>query len=140
MALHPQAAGTYLARGEKYYISNGNCAALVSTFGKITDAEIISRGKLAWDSSLSTINVGKFELGLASMGICSHAFYEAICHAADRTLYGRQVTDFPHVKKFFSEAYCRLVAVKMVGLRATDYLRTASDDDRRYLLYISSSR
>lgn len=162
MTLHPQADGTYLARGEKYYIGNGNCAALVSTFGKIagtgeyvffvvssdhpnyesvkkidtsgvrqaygahyalhdypiTDAEILSRGKLAWDSSLSTINAGKFELGFASMGICAHAFYEAIRHAADRTLYGRQVTDLPHAEKLFSEAYCRLVAMKMVGLRA----------------------
>lgn len=179
MTLHPQADGTYLARGEKYYIGNGNCAALVSTFGKIagtgeyvffvvktdhpsyecvkkidtsgvrqafvahyalhdypiTDAEILSRGKLAWDSSLSTINVGKFELGFASMGICAHAFYEAMGHAARRTLYGRQVTDFPHVKKIFSEAYCRLVAMRLVGLRAADYLRAASDDDRRYLLY-----
>ncbi len=179
MTLHPQADGTYLARGEKYYIGNGNCAAYVSTFGKIagsgeyvffvvrsdhpnyecvkkidtsgvrqayvahyalrdypiTEAEILSRGKLAWDSSLSTINVGKFELGFASMGICTHAFYEAIGHAAGRTLYGRQVTDFPHVRKLFSEAYCRLAAMKLVGLRAADYLRAASDDDRRYLLY-----
>lgn len=179
MTLHPQADGTYLARGEKYYIGNGNCAAYVSTFGKIagsgeyvffvvrsdhpnyecvkkidtsgvrqayvahyalrdypiTESEILSRGKLAWDSSLSTINVGKFELGFASMGICTHAFYEAIGHAAGRTLYGRQVTDFPHVRKLFSEAYCRLAAMKLVGLRAADYLRAASDDDRRYLLY-----
>ncbi|MFH1035608.1 MAG: acyl-CoA dehydrogenase [Pseudomonadota bacterium] len=179
MTLHPQDDGTYLANGEKYYIGNGNCAALVSTFGKIagsgeyvffvvrsdhpnyecvkkidtsgvrqayvahyalrdyptTDADILSRGQLAWNSSLSTINVGKFELGFASMGICTHALYEAIGHAAGRTLYGRQVTDFPHVKKLFSEAYCRLTAMRLVGLRAADYLRAASDDDRRYLLY-----
>lgn len=179
MTLHPQPDGTYLARGEKYYIGNGNCAALVSTFGKIagsgeyvffvvktdhpkyecvkkidtsgvrqayvahfalhdypiTEAEILSRGKLAWNSSLSTINVGKFELGFASMGICTHAFYEAIAHAANRELYGRKVTDFPHVRKLFTEAYCRLAAMRLFGLRAADYLRSASDADRRYLLY-----
>jgi acyl-CoA dehydrogenase len=179
MTLHPQPGGGYLARGEKYYIGNGNCAALVSTFGKIaggdeyvffvvrtdhakyecvkkidtsgvrqayvahyalhdypiTEADILSRGKLAWESSLSTINVGKFELGFASMGVCTHAFYEAIAHAHGRVLYGRRVTDFPHVKKLFTEAYARLAAMRLVGYRAKDYLRAASDEDRRYLLY-----
>ena len=36
MVLVPQADGTHLARGSKYYIGNGNCAAMVSTFGKIS--------------------------------------------------------------------------------------------------------
>ena len=35
MTLVPQDDGSYLARGSKYYIGNGNKAALVSTFGKI---------------------------------------------------------------------------------------------------------
>ncbi len=34
MRLVPQADGGYVARGSKYYIGNGNEAALVSTFGK----------------------------------------------------------------------------------------------------------
>jgi len=34
MQLIPQADGGYVARGSKYYIGNGNEAALVSTFGK----------------------------------------------------------------------------------------------------------
>lgn len=38
MTLHPQSDGSWLARGSKYYIGNGNCAALVSTFGKIADS------------------------------------------------------------------------------------------------------
>jgi acyl-CoA dehydrogenase len=45
------------------------------------------------------------------------------------------VTDFPHVKQLFTDAYARLVAMKLVALRAADYLRAASPDDRRYLLY-----
>ena len=179
MMLYPQADGTYLARGSKYYIGNGNVAALVSTFGKIhgsgeyvffvvetqhpkyecvkkidtsgvrqayvseyklndypiTDKDIVSRGQLAWDSSLNTVNVGKFELGWASIGICTHCFYEAINHAASRQLYGQLVTDFPHVKKMLTEAYARLVAMKLVALRSGDYLKAASDNDRRYLLY-----
>jgi acyl-CoA dehydrogenase len=45
------------------------------------------------------------------------------------------VTDFPHVKMMFTEAYARLVAMKLFTLRAADYMRIANPDDRRYLLY-----
>ena len=45
------------------------------------------------------------------------------------------VTDFPHVKQMFVDAYARLVAMKLFALRAADYLRSASAADRRYLLY-----
>ena len=179
MTLTPQADGGYLASGSKYYIGNGNCAALVSTFGKIagsgeyvffvvdprhekyhcvkkidtsgvrqayvaeyrlddypvSEGDILSRGDHAWNSSLNTINVGKFELGCASIGIATHCFYEALNHAAGRNLYGRYVTDFPHVRKLLVESYARLIAMKLVAYRSADYLRAASDDDRRYLLF-----
>lgn len=179
MTLIPQEDGTYLARGSKYYIGNGNCAALVSTFAKLSttgeyvffvvdpehekyecvkkidtsgvrqayvaeyalhdypiqEADILSRGELAWNSSLNTINVGKFELGCASIGIATHCFYEALNHAAARNLYGRWVTDFPHVRRLFVESYARLIGMKLFAYRAADYMRSASDDDRRYLLF-----
>ena len=61
--------------------------------------------------------------------------YEAVRHAANRHLYGQAVTDFPHVKQLFTDAYARLVAMKLVALRAADYMRSANPDDRRYLLY-----
>lgn len=101
----------------------------------ITDAEILSRGQAAWDAALNTVNIGKYNLGWASIGICTHAFYEAINHAANRRLYGMFVTDFPHVKQMFTEAYARLIAMKLFALRAADYFRSASAQDRRYLLY-----
>ena len=50
----------------------------------ITEAEILSKGQAAWDSALNTVNVGKYNLGWASIGICTHALYEAINHAANR--------------------------------------------------------
>ncbi|MCP4044969.1 MAG: acyl-CoA dehydrogenase [Gammaproteobacteria bacterium] len=102
---------------------------------EITDKQILARGDDAWNAALNTVNVGKFNLGWASIGICTHAFYEAIDHAADRRLYNMQVTDFPHVKRLFTDAWARLVAMKLFALRASDYLRSASADDRRYLLY-----
>ena len=176
MTLTPTGDGRYVARGGKYYIGNGNKAAIVSTFGKladsdeyvffgvdsqnehyhlvknvcasqnyvsqyeledypITDEDIIARGEHAWNSALNTVNIGKYNLGWASIGMCTHALYEAIHHAANRRLYGIYVTDFPHVKQMFTDAYARLVAMKLFALRAADYMRVASPEDRRYLLY-----
>jgi acyl-CoA dehydrogenase len=176
MAIEPLGDGSYRANGRKYYIGNGNQAALVSTFGKFTDTgeycffaadsqhpnyeclqnvchsqnfvseyelrdypfrdeDILSRGDEAWNTALNTVNIGKYNLGWASIGICTHALYEAIHHAAHRELYGMHVTDFPHAKVLLTDAYTRLVAMKLVALRAADYMRSASADDRRYLLY-----
>jgi acyl-CoA dehydrogenase len=101
----------------------------------IYESDILSRGQEGWDAALNTVNVGKYNLGWASIGICTHAFYEAIDHAANRVLYGKHVTDFPHIKQLLTDAYCRLVAMKAFALRASDYMRTASAQDRRYLLY-----
>lgn len=176
MTLTPTGEGEYVASGSKYYIGNGNDAAIVSTFARmsdtgeycffatdsqhpnyrlvknvvnsqsyvaeyalddypVTDADILSRGEEAWNAALNTVNIGKYNLGLASIGMCTHALYEAIHHAAHRHLYGMTVTDFPHVKRLFTDAYARLVAMKLVALRASDYMRSATRDDRRYLLY-----
>ena len=176
MSLHPVDQENFQAKGKKYYIGNGNQAALVSTFGKrsdtgefvffavdsqhkdyhciknvvhsqnyvsefelenypITRDDVLSQGSEAWDSALNTINICKFNLGWASIGICTHSLYEAINHASNRHLFDQCVTDFPHVQKLFVDAYCRLVAMKLFSQRAIDYMRSASKEDRRYLLY-----
>jgi len=164
------------ANGRKYYIGNGNKAAVVSTFGRfdgsdeyvffasdpdhenynliknvaasqnyvsefelndypVTDDDILHRGPEAWNAALNTVNIGKYNLGWASIGICTHAMYEAITHANNRVLYGHKVTEMPHVRKMFVDAYSRLVAMKLFALRAADYMRVASREDRRYLLF-----
>ncbi len=164
------------ANGRKYYIGNGNEAAIVSTFGRFEDGDdyvffaadpkhesyhlvqnvvasqnyvsefelrdypvreedILHRARGAWDAALNTVNIGKYNLGWASIGMCTHALYEAITHANNRVLYGNPVTDFSHVRRMFVEGTSRLVAMKLFALRAADYMRTASSDDRRYLLY-----
>jgi acyl-CoA dehydrogenase len=176
MILTPRGDGTYTAKGGKYYIGNGNKAAIVSTFGKFADSDdyvffaadsqhdryhliknvcasqnyvaqfelddypvaetdILARGEHAWNSALNTVNIGKYNLGWASIGMCTHALYEAIHHASNRRLYNMYVTDFPHVKQMFTDAYARLTAMKLFALRAADYMRVASPEDRRYLLY-----
>ncbi len=97
--------------------------------------DVLHTGPAAFDAALNTVNVGKFNLGFASIGICEHAFFEAITHADARVLYGIRVTDFPHVRQAFTDAYARLVAMKLFAGRAIDYMRSADADDRRYLLY-----
>ncbi|MCP4763341.1 MAG: acyl-CoA dehydrogenase, partial [archaeon] len=101
----------------------------------ITESEILAKGQEAWDMSLNTINVGKYNLGWASIGIATHSFYEALNHASNRILFNHAVTEFTHIQQFFVDSYCRLIAMKLFALRAKDYIRTASPDDRRYLLY-----
>ncbi|MBW1894631.1 MAG: acyl-CoA dehydrogenase [Deltaproteobacteria bacterium] len=101
----------------------------------ITEADILSRGSEAWDSALNTINVGKYNLGWASIGVCSHAFYEAITHAANRNLFNHYVTDFTHIRQLFTDSFARICAMKLFALRNSDYMKSASSEDRRYLLY-----
>ncbi len=101
----------------------------------LSEADLLSIGPKAWDDALNTVNICKYNLGWASIGICTHAFYEAINHAANRRLYGMAVTDFAHVRQMFVDAYARLTAMKLFAMRASDYMRSAADDDRRYLLY-----
>ena len=106
----------------------------------ITEADILSRGTPAWDSALNTVNIGKFNIGPASLGIAEHCFYEAITHASNRILYGMKVTDMPHVRKNFMDAWLRLLGMKIYQRRATDYFRGAGENDRRYLLYNPTSK
>jgi acyl-CoA dehydrogenase len=101
----------------------------------VRNEDILHTGKDAFYAALNTVNVGKFNLGFASIGICEHAFYEAITHADGRVLYGHKVTEFPHVRQLLSDAYARLVAMKLFGRRAIDYFRCAGPEDRRYLLF-----
>ncbi|MEU3646412.1 acyl-CoA dehydrogenase [Lentzea sp. NPDC034063] len=101
----------------------------------ITDADVLHRGPDAFSAALNTVNVGKFNLCTASIGICEHSFYEAITHAHNRILYGNPVTNFPHVRQNFVDAYARLTAMKLFADRSVDYFRSAGENDRRYLLF-----
>lgn len=101
----------------------------------VREEDVLHTGKAAFDAALNTVNVGKFNLCTASVGICEHAMYEAVTHADHRVLYGRKVTEFPHVRRELTDAYTRLVAMKLFSDRAVDYFRSASPEDRRYLLF-----
>lgn len=98
-------------------------------------ADVISSGRAAWDAMFHTVDFGKFFLGFGAIGICEHAFAEALDHLRGRTLYGAPVTDLPHIRAAATAAYARLVAMKFHAVRALDYLQAAGPDERRYLLF-----
>ena len=97
--------------------------------------DVLHTGGEAFEAALNTINVGKFNLGFCSIGLAEHCFYETVTQAEGRVLFGKRVTEFGQIRRILSEAYSRLLAAKMYGARAVDYVRDASREDRRYLLY-----
>jgi acyl-CoA dehydrogenase len=38
----------------------------------VTEADILSKGDEAWNATLNTVNIGKYNLGWATIGICTH--------------------------------------------------------------------
>jgi alkylation response protein AidB-like acyl-CoA dehydrogenase len=97
--------------------------------------DILHTGPEAFEAALNTINVGKFNLGFCAIGMAEHCFYETVTQAEGRVLFGKRVTEFGQVRRILSEAYARLLATKLYGARAIDYVRSASREDRRYLLF-----
>ncbi|WP_431954842.1 acyl-CoA dehydrogenase family protein [Nocardia lijiangensis] len=129
------------SRHENYHLIDNvvNEQMYVSTFRlenyPVRAEDILHTGPEAFSAALNTVNVGKFNLCHGGIGMVEHSFYEAITHANNRVLYGKLVTDFPHVRGNFVDAYARIVAMKLFSDRAVDYFRSASLDDRRYLLF-----
>ena len=101
----------------------------------VAAGDILHTGPAAFEAALNTINVGKFNLGFCAIGMGEHCFYETLTQAENRVLFGKRVTEFPQIRRILTEAYARLLASKLYGARAVDYVRSASLDDRRYLLY-----
>ena len=101
----------------------------------VLPGDILHTGVEAFEAALNTINVGKFNLGFCAIGLSEHCFYETVTQAENRVLFGKRVTEFGQVRRILSEGYARLLATKLYGARAVDYVRSASREDRRYLLY-----
>jgi acyl-CoA dehydrogenase len=119
--------------------TSGIRAAYVGEFSvkdySFTAADLIAEGRAAWDAVFAAVTMGKFLLGVASIGICEHAFAEAVDHLKTRILYGRRVIDLPHIQSLMTHAYARLTAMKLYAYRALDYVHAASPADRRYELF-----
>jgi acyl-CoA dehydrogenase len=116
MILSPQENGSFRANGSKYYIGNGNQAALVSVFGRREDTN-------------------EYVFFVAES---QHKNYELVQNVVSSQNYVAEfrLNDYPvHIKQLFTDAYTRLTAMKLFAERATDYVRVASSEDRRYLLF-----
>ena len=135
-ALWPKESKSFLAL--KKIRTLGVKTAFVGAFQiqklKLVEKDIISEGKSAWNAIFGTVNLGKFFLGLGSIGICEHAFTETLHHVRKRTLFEKPVLEMPHIQKSLCQAYVKLLSMKLFAYRAADYLSLASESDRRYLL------
>ena len=56
----------------------------------VLEGDVISRHREAWASVFGTVDFGKFFLGFGAVGICEHAFAEAVAH-----MRGRASTERP---------------------------------------------
>jgi acyl-CoA dehydrogenase len=101
----------------------------------VRSEDVLHTGPAAFEAALNTINVGKFNLGFCAIGMAEHSFYETVTQAENRILFGKRVTEFGQVRRILCEAYARLLATKLYASRAVDYVRSASREDRRYLLF-----
>jgi acyl-CoA dehydrogenase len=103
----------------------------------LSETDIFSQGRDAWDAVFGTVTLGKFFLGFGSIGICEHALEESVDHLRRRILYGKPVIEMPHIRLAAAQAYARLAGMKLFAYRALDYVQFASAGDRRYLLYLA---
>ncbi|MEZ0049050.1 acyl-CoA dehydrogenase [Mycobacterium sp. MAA66] len=101
----------------------------------VADEDVLHAGKEAFHAAINTVNIGKFNLGFGAIGTCEHAMYEAVVHAENRILFGQHVTEFSQIRRMLAESYARLAGMTLYSERAIDYMRSASADDRRYLLF-----
>lgn len=101
----------------------------------LTDADILAVGQEAFAMGMGSINVGKTQTSISNNAKVVHMLYECVHHAHNRILYGKPVTDMPHIRRMMLEAWCRLVTSRYYAYRAADYFRAANLEDRRFLLY-----
>lgn len=115
---------------------NGQIGAFEMIEYPLTDDDVLMRGDDAFALGLSTVNIGKTQTSMKNVGMASHALYEAVTHSHNRMLYGKRVTDMPHIKRALIEAWSRILMSRLYGYRVADYFRYANKDtDRRYLLF-----
>jgi acyl-CoA dehydrogenase len=102
---------------------------------ELPETDLIAQGRKAWDAVFGAITLGKFFLGFGQIGICEHAWEEAVAHLSRRVLFGSPAIQMPHLMSAMSQAYTRLTAMKLYAYRALDYVQSSRATDRRYMLF-----
>ncbi|MET8779313.1 acyl-CoA dehydrogenase family protein [Nocardia sp. NPDC004654] len=103
----------------------------------VTADDVLHTGRKAFDVALAAVNCGKFNIGMVTLGIVQHCFYETVDQAANKILFGHPVTDFGQVRQILSDNYIRITAMKLYHERAIDYMRESSPADRRFVMFNS---
>lgn len=101
----------------------------------LTEDDILINGNEAFGKALGAVNIGKTQTSIGDDSKIAHMLYECVHHSKNRILYGKPVTDMPHIRRMLLEAWCRLVVSRNYAYRAVDYFRASSQTDRRFLCY-----
>ena len=102
----------------------------------LTDRDILQTGDDAFAMGLMAVNIGKTQTTMKNVAMATHMLYELVNHSHNRWLYGKRVTDMPHIRRMVLEAWARIVMARMYNYRTCDYFRQADKlTDRRYLCF-----
>jgi len=101
----------------------------------VEEKDILAVGDDSFAMGLSSINIGKTQTAMKNVGMATHMLYEMVNHTHNRWLYGKRVSDMPHIKRMMLEAWSRILMSRLYNYRAVDYFRQANPADRRYLLF-----
>ncbi|WP_460729696.1 acyl-CoA dehydrogenase family protein [Nocardia heshunensis] len=107
---------------------------------KVSENDVISRGPQAFADAVNTINIGKFNLATAAVGLASRALIETYRHTCSRQIFGRKVSEFGQNSMAMERAAIRLVAMKAYTARCVDHMTSANSDDNRYVVLNSIAK
>jgi acyl-CoA dehydrogenase len=106
----------------------------------VANDDVLCTGPAALLAAHDAMNLGQLTLGFATVGMCSHALQDAVSVSRSRVVGGRPLTGYAHVTRRLIESFARVTAMRMFAMRATDYVRSATPDDQRYLLYVLAAK
>lgn len=105
-----------------------------------TSQDMITVGGQAFADAVNTLNVGKFNLATASVGMARRALAETLQHTSTRSLFGSQVIEFGQIRRILNDAATRIVALEAFNEATVQSLERASSADRSFRLMTSVAK
>ncbi len=102
--------------------------------------DMITAGGQAFADAVNTLNVGKFNLATASVGMARRALAETVQHTSTRSLFGSQVIEFGQIRRILNDAGIRIVALNAFNEATIQSLERASSADRSFRLMTSVAK
>jgi acyl-CoA dehydrogenase len=106
----------------------------------VANDDVLCTGPRALLAAHDAMSFGQLTLGFGIVGMCSHALHDAVSVSRSRLVGNRRLSSYAHVRRRLVECYARVTAMRMFATRATDYVRSATADDQRYLLYVLAAK